>query len=250
MLVAHDVFLGAWDERGLVPSNDALREAARLELDDAGIAEAVLDMIENDQGARSVDAFVAEFRDHVAQDREILDRLRTRLIGLTSRTDPKLQLLISLLESSPAEKIAVFSTFGETIAYLDEHLPDHIGGRERVTVIGGETDPDARTEALGRFCPNSVVRPDYRPPDGEVDLLLATDVLSEGQNLQGCRCEADRRGASSPRFSRTSASRRSIVLARWAASRCWYQRLTVLFRSLEISERHFGRTPLRICSTT
>jgi hypothetical protein len=99
MLVAHDVFLGAWDERGLVPSNDALREAARLELDDAGIAEAVLDMIENDQGARSVDAFVAEFRDHVAQDREILDRLRTRLIGLTSRTDPKLQLLIWLFVS-------------------------------------------------------------------------------------------------------------------------------------------------------
>jgi hypothetical protein len=28
------------------------------------------------------------------------------------------------------------------------------------------------------------VRPDYEPPDGEVDLLLSTDVLSEGQNLQ------------------------------------------------------------------
>jgi hypothetical protein len=53
-----------------------------------------------------------------------------------------------------------------------------------VTVIGGETDPDARLQALGRFCPNTVVGEGYQPPEGEVDLLLSTDVLSEGQNLQ------------------------------------------------------------------
>src|SRR5207302_8262177 len=56
--------------------------------------------------------------------------------------------------------------------------------RDRVVVIGSETDPDRRAAALARFCPRTVVRPDYVPPDGEVDLLLSTDVLSEGQNLQ------------------------------------------------------------------
>jgi len=41
------------------------------------------------------------------------------------------------------------------------------------------------TDAIGaRFSPKTVVRPDYEPADGEVDLLLSTDVLSEGQNLQ------------------------------------------------------------------
>src|ERR687897_423412 len=44
--------------------------------------------------------------------------------------------------------------------------------------------PDERLQALGRFAPKTVVREDYEPPDGEVDLLLSTDVLSEGQNLQ------------------------------------------------------------------
>jgi hypothetical protein len=37
---------------------------------------------------------------------------------------------------------------------------------------------------LARFAPNTVVEPGYDPPGGEVDLLLSTDVLSEGQNLQ------------------------------------------------------------------
>ena len=89
-----------------------------------------------------------------------------------------------MLEESPAKKIAVFSTFGATVRYLDEHLAERVGGRERVAVIGGETTPDQRTAALARFAPDTVVRPGYEPPEGEVDLLLSTDVLSEGQNLQ------------------------------------------------------------------
>ncbi len=101
-----------------------------------------------------------------------------------SSHDPKLELLLELLENSPARKIAVFATFGATVRYLDENLPELVGGRERVVVIGGETTPDERTAALGRFAPDTVVHPDYEPPDGEVDLLLSTDVLSEGQNLQ------------------------------------------------------------------
>jgi hypothetical protein len=63
-------------------------------------------------------------------------------------------------------------------------LPDNFAGRERVVLIGSEIDPDSRSAALARFCPHTVVRHDYVPPDGEVDLLISTDVLFEGQNLQ------------------------------------------------------------------
>ena len=80
--------------------------------------------------------------------------------------------------------MAVFTTFADTVRYLDEHLPESVAGRSRVTVVGAETNPDQRTAMLSRFCPDTVVRPGYRPPDGEVDLLLSNDVLSEGQNLQ------------------------------------------------------------------
>ena len=36
----------------------------------------------------------------------------------------------------------MFSTFADTVRYLDEHLPQQLGGRQRVTVIGAETNPD------------------------------------------------------------------------------------------------------------
>ena len=51
-------------------------------------------------------------------------------------------------------------------------------------MIGADTTTDQRTALLSRFCPETVVRPGYKPDDGEVDLLLSNDVLSEGQNLQ------------------------------------------------------------------
>ena len=52
-------------------------------------------------------------------------------------------------------------------------------------MIGAQVDPNARTRELERFCPISVTDdPDFKPDDGEVDVLLSTDILSEGQNLQ------------------------------------------------------------------
>ena len=115
---------------------------------------------------------------------KLLEGVQSLLENLPPGQDPKLALLRRLLDESPSEKIVVFSTFADTIAYLDQHLPQDVAGRERVTVIGAETTPDERTALLARFCPETVVRPGYQPSDGEVDLLLSNDVLSEGQNLQ------------------------------------------------------------------
>lgn len=185
MIAAHEAFLAAWDKgRGAVPSKAALREAALAEAGEAGIATWLEDAFASDPDARPAAEFDPAYGEAVAADRDRLERIRELLRGMNAATDPKLALLREILESAPAAKIAVFATYGETIAYLDEHLPDPVDGRARVTVIGGETDPDERTRRLARFSPRTVVLPDYEPPDGEVDLLLSTDVLSEGQNLQ------------------------------------------------------------------
>ncbi|HEY8767920.1 MAG TPA: helicase-related protein [Dehalococcoidia bacterium] len=183
MIAAHDAFLAAWDQ-GRVPSRDVLREAAKAEVEEAGAASWVEQQLESDLESVVVEAFRAEYRDHVAADRTLLARMRERLAGLSADGDSKLALLRSLLEASASQKVAVFAGYGETVEYLHEHLPELVGHRSRVTVIGSETDPDARLQALGRFCPETVVREGYQPPEGEVDLLLSTDVLSEGQNLQ------------------------------------------------------------------
>ncbi len=183
MLAAHDAFLAAW-ARGTVPSGDLLRDAARAGLQDTALAGWTADALRSDAGALPVARFDPVYADAVTADRAQLEAMRTALTALTAADDPKLAALVEVLEASPAQKVAVFATFGDTVRYLDEHLPVRIGGRERIVVIGGESTPDERTRALSRFAPDTVVRPGYEPPDGEVDLLVSTDVLSEGQNLQ------------------------------------------------------------------
>lgn len=180
---AHELFLLAWDS-GSVPSGDALRAAARGEVDEAGVATWIADEVSDDRDTRLTSEFRPEYRDAVAADLELLREIRDRLSTLDAESDPKLRQLRHLLENMPDQKVALFSTFGETVRYLDQHLPDDVGGRQRIAVIGTESDPDERAAALARFCPETVVRPGYAPPGGEVDLLVSTDVLSEGQNLQ------------------------------------------------------------------
>ena len=182
MLAAHDTFLAAWEE-GHVLSGESLQAAARDELDETGLAQW---LVENpaQEGVEPVESFEDSFRDHVSHDKRVLARLVKLLSRLEPKDDPKLHVLRSLIEASPSQKVIVFSTFADTVRYLDENLRDEFSGRQRVTLIGAETNPDQRTELLARFCPKTVVRPDYQPGDGEVDLLLSNDVLSEGQNLQ------------------------------------------------------------------
>ncbi len=183
MVAAHDVFLESWN-RGWVPSRETLRDAARAELDDTGIATWVDEVLAAESGARPVAEFRPEYRRDVEHDRQLLARIRSRLDELNAASDPKLALLSELLASLPTQKVAVFASYADTVRYLDEQLPDVAAGRHRVVVIGVESDPDARSAALARFCPQTVVGPGYVPLDGEVDLLVSTDVLSEGQNLQ------------------------------------------------------------------
>lgn len=183
MMEVHQVFLDAW-EQGVVPSRGALQDARKIVQDEeTGITEWMAETLESED-SEPVSLFDPKYRSDVAEDLECLKEIRKRLAAITPEADPKLVLLRRLLEDSPSQKVIVFSTFADTISYLDEHLPALVGGRKRVTVIGADTTPDDRMRQLGRFCPETVVQPGYEPPEGEVDLLLCNDVLSEGQNLQ------------------------------------------------------------------
>ena len=102
--------------------------------------------------------------------------------------DPKLQALQGVLSSTTAKKVAIFTSFQDTASYLKEKIeaaPEILDGRSWTVVIGSETSADARTRELERFCPESVTGdPHFVPDCGEVDVMLSTDILSEGQNLQ------------------------------------------------------------------
>ena len=183
ILAAHHAFLESWDS-GYVLGSNALKEAAKAELDETAVAQWLEERLDEEVGREPVDNYVSVFRDDVEHDRILLQQIEERLDKLDATHDPKLLLLRRILEESASSKVVVFTTFADTVRYLDEHLPESVNGRERVTVIGADTTPDERTKLLSRFCPDTVVRVGYEPEDGQVDLLLSNDVLSEGQNLQ------------------------------------------------------------------
>lgn len=184
LLRAHDALIEAWDEHEMVPETKSISKQIREETDAAGLAETVAEILDQDSSARPASDFDEQFRLDLQQDRDRLAAVSEQLALLRPEDDPKLQMLVELIERSPARKIAVFATDADTIEYLDRNLPEIVHGRERVVVIGSRLSPEDRTALIARFAPHSVIGEDYVPPDGEVDLLLATDVLSEGQNLQ------------------------------------------------------------------
>ena len=95
--------------------------------------------------------------------------------------DAKLDALYSLLtETFPDQKVLVFSQFADTVDYLEAQLKKR-GMADMAGVTGNSADP---TELAWRFSPDSNQRQGQDKPERELRVLVATDVLSEGQNLQ------------------------------------------------------------------
>ena len=187
---ANEVALQAVEDRGVFPSPKDIRDL----VDSSGEDDSFLDSRLVDEALdRLEDGIPAQmFKDRFARDlrndRDLLDTMAKHLSSLSEIEDPKLEMLREVMESTPAKKVAVFTAFRDTAEYVRERIerdPGLLGGRTWTVVIGTDMDANARTEEIGRFCPESAgVQQGHEPKDGEVDVLLSTDVLSEGQNLQ------------------------------------------------------------------
>ncbi|MDE2776788.1 MAG: phospholipase D-like domain-containing protein [Chloroflexota bacterium] len=93
--------------------------------------------------------------------------------------DTKLTALRELISADHAgEKLLVFSQFADTIRYLQDELT-HLGIGELEAATGQHDNPTALAH---RFSP--VSNELRQKPANEIRVLLSTDVLSEGQNLQ------------------------------------------------------------------
>ena len=95
--------------------------------------------------------------------------------------DNKLKALAKLVqEKHPREKILVFTQFADTARYLEEELVK-LGVKDISAVTGKSDNP---TQLAWRFSPRSNKKEKLATQKGELRILIATDVLSEGQNLQ------------------------------------------------------------------
>ncbi len=126
------------------------------------------------------------FRSDLEQDLVTLSGLhRTLAANVGRRSDCKFEALLRLLDGPLAgRKILIFTEFRDTARYLHRQLGSrpHLARIDSAQALLGR-EPASRREVIERFAPRSNGLPEPRNIE-RVDTLIATDVLSEGLNLQ------------------------------------------------------------------
>ncbi len=149
------------------------------------------------------DVDLIRWKQDLVEDRNRLATLHAAAEQVGSARDAKLAALCEIIvhkcqnPSNPGNrKIIVFTAFADTAMYLYEQLAtwakETLGieaalvtgaGRNQTTLPGLRKD---LATILTAFSPRSKERPEEFVNEGELDLLIATDCISEGQNLQDC----------------------------------------------------------------
>ena len=145
------------------------------------------------------------WKKEIESDLEIIRLLLTMLQSITTDHDSKLQQLVCDLRNKFAhpingdnKKVLIFTAFSDTAVYLYDYLAETIKSKHGLNVALVTGDVEARStlklrekldfnKVLTLFSPISKERKAVYPHlNEEIDVLIATDCISEGQNLQDC----------------------------------------------------------------
>ena len=152
-----------------------------------------------------LDMDYVQWRGYLAKDLENLNTLLVMLEDITPEHDSKLQMLIEDVLNkinNPIngnnKKIIIFTAFSDTAQYLFAHIAPLIKERTGLNTALVSGDVEARStlklrekldfnKVLTLFSPISKEKSSLYPNlNEEIDVLIATDCISEGQNLQDC----------------------------------------------------------------
>ncbi len=159
----------------------------QLEDDDEGEGSSYLeDLKERDPNDYDIDRLVAD----VAADHLLLDPLIDKVRSLVGVRDGKIaRLKEELRKLLPDQKVLIFTFYSDTADYIFEQLSSdrefvEAIGNVRIEEIVGGTKSTIKTRIVEDFAPlsNGV----KEKPKHPIQVLVSTDVLSEGQNLQDC----------------------------------------------------------------
>jgi hypothetical protein len=129
------------------------------------------------------DLFIPELRVDLEADAIRLLKVLRSAGQWNPAADEKLQTLAATLTQDHSnEKVIIFTQFADTARYLERQL-SAMGVSRIARVTGDSSDP---TLVAWRFSPVSNGKRDEIKPCDELRVVVATDVLSEGQNLQDC----------------------------------------------------------------
>jgi hypothetical protein len=167
---------GAEPESYLSTSGDFEQRAARAY---AALSQVACKRYRWLPAATFTDALATDLR----RDAESLRAILARVGRWRPEDDAKLNRLHELItKTHPDRKVLVFTQFADTADYVAGQLK--LRGVTRLEAATGDSaDP---TELAIRFSPVSNETPEIRGTERELRVLVATDVLSEGQNLQDC----------------------------------------------------------------
>ncbi|MBI3942564.1 MAG: SWF/SNF helicase family protein, partial [Chloroflexi bacterium] len=130
----------------------------------------------------------------LAKDVEILTEIWDLIKDIIPARDAKLEKLKELLGGNlRGQKVLIFTYYKDTARYLYRELGGEKGAAWRGSIgdphirrMDSGAAPRDRASLIQAFSPESNHKPEIAGTDREIDIMISTDVLSEGQNLQDC----------------------------------------------------------------
>ena len=149
------------------------------------------------------DMDIPSWKQDLAADQVIIDAVKASMNEVVPADDAKLQHLLKVIEAklahplNPAnKKVLVFTAYADTANYLFRNLAPHLATRHglHTGLVTGSGEPKTTIKkgydfqaVLTLFSPRSKEKAAVLPHESaELEILIGTDCISEGQNLQDC----------------------------------------------------------------
>ena len=195
--------------QGGVTEISELEEAMGLLDDDDGEAFQEMSIGKKVQ-IQLMDMDLPSWQQDLSADLEMIDALLASVSKIQPEDDAKLQHLIkhvddkieqpiNTIEEKGNKKVIIFTAFADTAQYLYEQLAPQLWSTQQLhtAMVTGSSPPKSTLKSARRgydiqeiltlFSPISKSKAAILPQEpSEIDVLIATDCISEGQNLQDC----------------------------------------------------------------
>ncbi|MGG3435064.1 helicase-related protein [Heyndrickxia coagulans] len=183
------------------PNLDISTDIMNLDVEDPELSDA---LIGSKVKILPRDVDLIRWKQDLMYDKEILVKLFSQAKEITAKRDKKLNKLKNVIEqkmnhpiNEGNKKVLIFTAFADTAKYLYENLHKWILNKYglHTAIVTGSDNPKTTLKmkkvdfnnVLTNFSPISKEREKVQPDMvEEIDILIATDCISEGQNLQDC----------------------------------------------------------------
>ena len=209
MILQHDLFLQAL-EKGHVVTTAFLQDISG---DDESLFDQLFEELlekhsENIADARYFD--IAQLKNDVLRDRDLLQSLEDSATSISNESDAKLKALSDVLVKIAAQaeyeasdyidetqkrKVLIFSSFADTVQWIWDFLKQELEKRPELAPYQGRLAAVSGSHTFGGVSKDDAVL-GFAPvsmqagpgaDDDRYDIMITTDILAEGVNLQQCR---------------------------------------------------------------